>query len=63
LNSALSNAPWKAKQKQLNKHTKLLLNARLVDEHPEVFDEAAIDARGAWLTEQILSIWPGPDSW
>ena len=62
-NSALSNAAWRAKQKELNLHSKLLLNGRLIDEYPEVFDEAAIDARGAFLAERIISIWTGPDSW
>lgn len=63
LNSALSNSAWPVKQKELNKGSKLLLNARLIDEHPDVFDEAAIDARGAWLADRIVEIWPGPDSW
>lgn len=63
LNSALSNASWAKKQKQLNPNVRLLLNVRLLEEHPEVFDEAAIDARGEWLTQRILSVWPGPDSW
>jgi hypothetical protein len=63
LNSSLSNSPWASKQKGLTKNSKLLLNARLIDEHPDVFDEAAIDARGTWLADRIISIWPGPDSW
>ena len=62
-NSALSNAAWPAKRTGLNQYGKLLLNSRLVDEHPEVFDEAAIDARCAFLADQIISIWPGPDAW
>ncbi len=63
LNSALSNASWSAKQKQLNKWGKLLLNARLTEEHPETFDEAAIDLRGEALAQRICSIWPGPTAW
>lgn len=62
-NSALSNAAWHAKQKELNLHSKLLLNGRLIDEWPDVFDEAAIDARSAFLADRIVSVWPGPDSW
>jgi hypothetical protein len=62
-NSALSNAAWHAKQKELNLHSKLLLNGRLIDEYPDVFDEAAIDARCAFLADRIISIWPGPDPW
>jgi hypothetical protein len=30
---------------------------------PEVFDETAIDARGAFLAKRIIPIWPGPDAW
>ena len=62
LNSSLSNSAWPSKQKELNEHSKLLLNARLIDEYPDVFDEAAIDARGAWLADRIINIWPGPDA-
>jgi hypothetical protein len=63
LNAALSNAAWTEKQKYLNKSSKLLLNARLVEDYPDRFDEQAIDARGASLAERIISIWPGPDAW
>jgi hypothetical protein len=63
LNSALSNAPWLTKQKELNKHSKLLLNARLIEEYGDRYDESAIDARGAWLADRIVEIWPGPDAW
>jgi hypothetical protein len=63
LNTALSNAPWKDKQKELNRQSKLLLNSRLVEQYPETFDEAAIEERGAFLAQGIVSIWPGPDSW
>lgn len=62
-NSALSNAAWKAKKAELNLHSKLLLNGRLIDEYPDVFDEAAIEARCAFLAAQIISVWPGPDAW
>lgn len=63
LNTALSNASWARKRKELNRNTRLLLNVRLLDDYPEVLDEAAIDARSAWLTERILSVWLGPDAW
>ena len=63
LNAALSNASWQVKQKELNKGSKLLLNARLIDEHPDIWDEAAIDARGARLADRLLALWPGPDAW
>jgi hypothetical protein len=63
LNSAMSNAAWPRKQKQLNKGSKLLLNAYLIEEYPDAFDEAAIDARGNDLAERVLAIWPGPYAW
>lgn len=63
LNAALSNAAWPVKQKELNRNSKLLLNARLIDDYADVFDEAAIDARGGDLVARLMSIWPGPDSW
>lgn len=63
LNSAMSNAAWQTKQKEFNKYGTLLLNSRLVQERPDVFDEAAIDTRGEFLADRILEIWPGPDSW
>lgn len=56
-NSALSHAAWSGKQKELNLHSKLLLNGRLIDGYPDVFDEAAIDARGAFLADRIIGIW------
>ena len=67
LNSSLSNSPWhdqsatNDKRRTLAKHSLLLMNARLAEENPSTFDEAAIDARGAQLAEQIVAIWPGPD--
>jgi hypothetical protein len=63
LNSSLSNAAWTKKRKELNKATRLLLNVELIDDHPEAFDEAAIDARGAVLADRILALWPGPEAW
>jgi hypothetical protein len=63
LNSALSNSSWPVKQKELNKGSKLLLNALLIDDFSDSFDETAIQARGASLADRIISIWPGPSSW
>ena len=60
---ALSNAPWSEKRKALHQFRTLLLNARLIDEYPERFDDDAIDERGAHLADRVLSIWPGPDAW
>ena len=63
LNQALSNSAWFVKKKELNKYGRLLLNARLVEENPDVFDDDSIDRRGAFLAERIVDIWPGPDAW
>jgi hypothetical protein len=60
LNSTMSNAPWRTKRTQLNKHSVLLLNARLAER--EDWDEAAIEERGRWLATQLANIWPGPNS-
>lgn len=58
LNSELSNGAWVHKRKALNAESKLLLNARLADE--EIWDEAAIDARGEWIADVLAKTWPGP---
>jgi hypothetical protein len=58
LSASLSNSPWSIKRKALTAYGKLLLNARLA-EH-ETWDEGAIDEYGAWLADQLVSIWPGP---
>lgn len=60
LNSSISNDPWAFKRGELQKHSKLELNARLV-EHDD-WDEERIVERGVWLAEQVEAIWPGPDS-
>jgi hypothetical protein len=63
LNSALSCSPWLKKRNELNKHSKLLLNARLTER--DIWDEQAVDDRGDWLAQRIAGIWPGPEqtSW
>jgi Protein of unknown function DUF262/Protein of unknown function (DUF1524) len=63
LNASLSNAVWAKKQKHLNEHSKLLLNARLVSEYGDRFDDDSVAERGAWLADRIIEIWPGPDAW
>lgn len=62
LNAGLSNGPWPAKAKALKSQSLLLLNARLVDEYPDVFTEADIDQRSRVLAERICKVWPGPAS-
>ena len=58
-NSSLSNAPWAAKRLELNRHSRLLLNARVAER--ETWHEQAIVERGAWLAERLVRVWPGPD--
>jgi len=60
LNPAMGNDPWSAKRAELQKHSVLQLNARLVAE--PYWDESAVRARGAWLAEEFEYIWPGPDN-
>ncbi len=66
LNATLSNKPWSEKRDLLNKGSILMINKEL--EQREQWDEAAIDARGAELTDALLKRWPGvevfvPDGW
>src|SRR5262249_45753875 len=60
LNPAMSNDPWNAKRGQLQKHSKLELNARLVVQ--EHWDEDCIRARGRELAGYFERVWPGPAS-
>ena len=66
LNSSLSNLPWHApddpkdKRRSLVQHSLLKLNTTVVHNYPEHFDEHAVDDRGAFLTELITQLWPGP---
>ncbi len=62
LNPALSNDPWAEKRGELAQHSVLRLNARLVHDHPERFDEACIDARSEALAALLVAEWPGPDA-
>jgi hypothetical protein len=62
LNPALSNSAWSVKRDALNKHSVLLLNRRLFDDHPVVWGESTIDQRSAALARVIVDVWPGPDS-
>ena len=60
LNSAMSNDPWEAKRQELQKHSKLELNSKLVAlDH---FDERAIDERSEWLARDLDAVWPGPEN-
>ena len=58
LNASMSNAAWLTKRDALSEHSLLLLNREL--QKREAWSEAAIDARGAELAEEIAALWPGP---
>ena len=59
LNAAMSHSPWEKKRAELNRHSKLLLNAELAER--DTWDEQAIDERGRWLAQRLAIIWPGPE--
>lgn len=61
LNPALSNGAWPKKRSTIREHSVLVMNNRLVDEHPESWGEEDIDARGAELVGVICKVWPGPE--
>lgn len=56
LNSAASNAPWREKKPELLRHSLLPINQQLHE--TKVWDEAAIQERGAALFERALKLWP-----
>ena len=58
LNSDLGNGPWARKRAELDRYSLLLLNQSL----PEVWDEAAIRARGAEFARILVRALPGPDA-
>ena len=60
LNSTISNGAWDAKRAALAKHSILMLNKDLSEE--DEWNESSIQARGERITDQILRLWPGPQS-
>ena len=58
LNPGLSNNAWDAKRPALNEHTVLLMNTRLLQEHPDAWGEEQIHDRGRKLAEVAIEIWP-----
>jgi hypothetical protein len=60
LNPGLSNNPWHDKREELGRHTVLLMNKRLLDDHPTRWSEREIDRRGRELAERAVGIWPRP---
>ena len=61
LNSTLSNAPWHEKRKTLGDHHVLFLNKTLLDDAPDVWDEAAIEALAKQLCAAAAKVWPHAD--
>lgn len=61
LNSTLSNAPWHEKRKTLGEHSVLFLNKTLLDDAPDVWDEAAIEERAKQLCAAAAKVWPHAD--
>ncbi|UJA20201.1 DUF262 domain-containing protein [Thermoleophilia bacterium SCSIO 60948] len=59
LNPAMGNDPWEAKRAELEKHSKLELNAALVRE--ETWNEDRIQDRGTSLAIDLERVWPGPE--
>ncbi|MGO8961266.1 MAG: HNH endonuclease family protein [Streptosporangiaceae bacterium] len=59
LNAAMSHSAWEKKRAELNRYSKLLLNAKLAER--DSWDEQAIDERGSWLAQRLAIIWPGPE--
>jgi hypothetical protein len=70
LNPTLSNRPWtdaetdarglgtKGKRDYLLQHSQLTLNAALVYEHAQTWDEDLIRARTSSLVKRIIAMWP-----
>ena len=58
LNMSLSNGPWDRKKEALAEHSVLFLNKRLVNDGPQVWDEAAIEERARWLHASAVKVWP-----
>jgi hypothetical protein len=59
LNAAMSHSPWEKKRAELNRHSKLLLNAELAKR--DTWNEQGIDERGRWLAQRLAIIWPGSE--
>lgn len=59
LNSSISNGPWPDKKKAILTTSLLPINQLLYD--CDVWDEAAIAARGHELFRRAVKLWPGPD--
>lgn len=61
LNSSFGNKTWQEKKSELKNHSILVLNKSLLEDAPEVWNEAAIDRRSKEMAKIALEIWPGPE--
>ncbi len=61
-NSRVGTKSWSEKQREL-KHSTLMLNKKLMDKAPLVWDEQAIAARSQELARVVLDVWPGPEEY
>jgi hypothetical protein len=60
LNSRVSNGSWATKVGHFQQVNDVLLTNDVIQSNPATWDETAIAARTAALTESILEIWPVP---
>lgn len=57
LNSAMSNGTWERKRQELLRSSALTLNRSL----PAVLDDASVGARGRYLAQLAVQVWPRPE--
>jgi hypothetical protein len=62
LNPSLSNSAWAVKRPELLKFSKLNLTRYFHGKEAEIWDEAAIEARTQVLSQQLVAIWPAPQT-
>ena len=62
LNTKLSNNPWDEKRMTLDNHSSLFLNKQFLKDAPDVWDEAAIEARSSELAKIIMKIFPSAET-
>ena len=75
LNGSLSNRPWTdeeagslttggeaglGKRSLLGKYSLLVLSKGLINEHPDAWTDADIEARGLEMASHVCEVWPGP---
>ena len=60
LNSSMSNDAWESKRDELQEHSVLLLNNKLLAQSS--WSEDTIESRSQRMAELVWQRWPGPDS-